>query len=135
LCFSIKNRLPYQAYCRRCEVYFYEVERFCRRCGMTMRTSPTIKNKQIYHSCGLRVLLCPLYHHIPVCFQIQFPYEINQVSYFHIISCCFSFSITSQISICICLVSHGSIFHSDQLPSSYKPRQKPQPQAVTRRVK
>ena len=29
--------------------------------------------------------------------------------------------------------SHGSIFHSDQLPSPYKPSQKPQPQAATNR--
>ncbi|MGA8081085.1 MAG: hypothetical protein WB988_04420 [Candidatus Nitrosopolaris sp.] len=38
---------PYQAgkrYCRRCEVYFYQVERFCRCCGMTLRTSPAGKN-------------------------------------------------------------------------------------------
>ena len=27
----------------------------------------------------MRVLLCPLYHHTPVCFQIQLPYEIKVV--------------------------------------------------------
>jgi hypothetical protein len=27
----------------------------------------------------VRVLLCPLYHHIRVCFRIQLPYEIDQV--------------------------------------------------------
>ena len=47
----IVGKSPYQAgkrYCRRCEVYFYQVERFCQCCGMTLRSSPinkTQKNK------------------------------------------------------------------------------------------
>ena len=39
----IVGKSPYQAgmrYYRRCEVYFYQVERFCRCCGMALRTSP-----------------------------------------------------------------------------------------------
>ncbi|MGB6593652.1 MAG: response regulator, partial [Candidatus Nitrosopolaris sp.] len=33
-------------YCRRCEVYFYQVERFCRCCGMTLRSSPINKTQK-----------------------------------------------------------------------------------------
>ncbi|HET7390352.1 MAG TPA: hypothetical protein VFJ51_05975, partial [Nitrososphaeraceae archaeon] len=42
----IVGKSPYQdgkRYCRRCEVYFCQVERFCLCCGMTLRTSPAGK--------------------------------------------------------------------------------------------
>jgi hypothetical protein len=43
----IVGKGPYQAgkkCCRRCEVCFYQVDRFCQCCGMTLRTSPAGKN-------------------------------------------------------------------------------------------
>jgi hypothetical protein len=42
----IVGKSPYEGgkrYCRRCNVYFYQVERFCRCCGMILRTSPAGK--------------------------------------------------------------------------------------------
>jgi len=40
------GKSPYEGgkkYCRRCDVYFNQMERFCRCCGMTLRTSPAGK--------------------------------------------------------------------------------------------
>jgi hypothetical protein len=44
----IVGKSPYEGgerYCRRCEVYFYQVQRFCRCCGMTLKTSPAGKKR------------------------------------------------------------------------------------------
>jgi hypothetical protein len=44
----IVGKSPYEGgkrYCRRCDVYFYQVDRFCRCCGMTLRTSPAGKKQ------------------------------------------------------------------------------------------
>jgi len=46
----IVGKSPYQSgkkYYRRCEVYFYQVERFCRCSGMTLRTSPYGKRQKV----------------------------------------------------------------------------------------
>jgi hypothetical protein len=46
----IVGKSPYEGgkrYCRRCDVYFYQVERFCRCCGMTLRTSPAGKKRNV----------------------------------------------------------------------------------------
>ena len=56
----IVGKSPYQdgkKYCRRCEVYFYQIDRFCRCCGMTLRTS----SRWIISTLAARVLaLIPL---------------------------------------------------------------------------
>ena len=46
----IVGKSPYQdgkRYCRRSEVYFYQVERFCLCCGMTLRSSPINNLKEM----------------------------------------------------------------------------------------
>jgi hypothetical protein len=69
----------------------------------------------------MRVLQCPLYHHIRVCFQIQLPYEINQVA-------CFISSHAAFLFLSFLIFLYA--FHSDQLSSPYKSGQKPQSQAA-----
>ena len=44
--FGISQYKAGKKYCRRCEVYFSQVGKFCRCCGMTLRTSPTNRKQK-----------------------------------------------------------------------------------------